>query len=444
MPVTQDTPSLPAAVVERSLRLNIAAGLLGMAWMSVALGMPLPLLMQAIGASGFQLGLLAASWQLATLAQIPSALLVERLRWRKGFWAGISIAHRVLWGVPVLLPIGLPDRIGWWPPIIIGSLALSNVLGQGGTALWQSWMADLVPASRAGRFWGVRHRILSAGLIVVSIAGGVALDAFTTAAHPWLGFQIVFGAASVLGIGDIVLHCTVAEPRPAHGATHLPVLARVLAPLHDRDLRLLTLAMGAWAGAQAIIGYTLGLPGFFSIVYLKETFGASYSQASWVFIASAVSAVIWTPLVGHWVDRTGARRVAMTLVIVGPCLSLAWLFVRPGEWMAIPQPVLLLSSVGLLSGGAYAGMLICQYRLTQNCTAPEGRTLAMAVHWSVVGFLGALGPLLAGWVKDVFPIPPDDGRFGYFQVLVLLHVALAWGVVVPLLGRMKVRERAEG
>ena len=133
---------------ERAMQRNVAAGFLGMGWMAVALGMLLPLLMQAAGASGWQLGLLAAAWQLAMVAQVPSAFLVERLRRRKPFWAAVPIAHRVLWVVPALLPWGLPGRRDLWPVVIIAALGVSNILGQGGTGPWQSWMADLVPRGR--------------------------------------------------------------------------------------------------------------------------------------------------------------------------------------------------------------------------------------------------------------------------------------------------------
>ena len=57
--------------MERSLRLNIAAGFFGMFWICGPLGAPLPLLMQAVEATSTQLGVLSAAWQVAMLAQIP-------------------------------------------------------------------------------------------------------------------------------------------------------------------------------------------------------------------------------------------------------------------------------------------------------------------------------------------------------------------------------------
>jgi adenine phosphoribosyltransferase len=39
-----------------------------------------------------------------------------------------------------------------------------------------------------------------------------------------------------------------------------------------------------------MVGYTLALPGFFSMVHLHNSFGANYSQASYLFIAAALGA----------------------------------------------------------------------------------------------------------------------------------------------------------
>ena len=62
----------------------------------------------------------------------------------------------------------------------------------------------------------------------------------------------------------------------------------------------------------------------------------------------------------------------------------------------------------------------------------------MAVHWSIVGLITALGPLAAGAIKDHFPASlaaialPGGTPFSYFQVLILLQLAIAWGIALPL------------
>lgn len=431
-------PALSPDDLERSLRRNIVAGSFGMVWMTVAIGMPLPLLMEAIGATGVQLGLLAGAWQFAMLAQVASALGTEVFARRKPFWAGISLVHRILWLAPCVVPLLLPRARASWPLVIIAAVACSNILGQAGTALWQSWMADLIPPERAGRFWGVRQRCLSLSLMVSALVYGVILDRCPDPEHPLRGFQIVFAIATVTGLADILIHCTVFEPAPFHIVEVRTLAVRISAPLRQPGFVRFTLAMGVWTGACAMLGYNMGMPGFFSMVYLKEHFGASYSQAALVFVAAGLGAALWTPRIGHLIDRWGGRRVILGLIAGGPVLMLAWLgggqtaLVVPFLKTPLPHAVVLLAGVSLVLSGLYSGMWVCQVRLTQALTTAAGRTIAMGLHWSIVGTVGSLGPLFAGWMKDHYVHAALPWGLTYYGLLVLLHVLLAWGVAFPL------------
>lgn len=424
--------------------LNIGAGAFGMFWMGAAYGTPLPLFLQAVQATGFQLGLMGAVRLLALVAQLPAAFFVERLERRKPFWAVVEIAHRLLWLVPALLPWVWPQGMAWWPVVLILVLGLSEILGQAGTAPWLSWMADLLPAERAGRFWGVRSRLLAVCMVVAALLFGWMMDRWNQAPHALLGFSLVFAVAAVFGVADIVVHLGVAEPAPTRSAPGVSIWRRLAAPLRDRDFRRLTLAMGAWAAALALPGYAGGTPGFFNVIYLQENFGASYLQASWLILASALGTMIWAPEIGHRIDRFGARPVALFLMAVGPVFTLAWLFVSPARWHlplagTVPQPVVLMCAASLVIGGFYGGVQLCQLRLTQAFTGSAGRTVAMAVHWSSVGVIGAGGALAGGWIKDHFPrawggvLLPGGAPFSYFQIIILLHLVIAWGIAWPLL-----------
>ena len=436
--------SLSEQELEMSMRRNVAAGALGTVWTVAVYGLPLPLLMQAIHASGFQLGLMGAIRQAAMLAQLPSAFFVERLHRRKPFWATIATTHRVLWFVPAFLPLLWPSGEAHWAVVLIVALGLSDCLGNASTAPWLSWMADLLPARRAGRFWGRRQRLLSIVVFIAALSFGWILDKASRTEGSLFGFTIVFTIAASFGIGDIIVHAGVAEPAPLRSAPGQSFWRRLLVPLRRRDFRRVTLAMGAWTAALALPGYFNGTPGFFNVVYLHEVFDATYSEASWLILASALGAVFWSHPIGHRIDRWGARKVAMCLVAIGPFFTLAWFFASPTHISLpligpVPQPVFLMSAASLIVGGFYAGMQLCQYRLTQALTPNTGRTVAMAVHWSFAGVIGSLGALSGGWIKDHMPAAwstwkvPGGATFSYFHVLILLQVLLAWGVALPLL-----------
>lgn len=431
-----------------SMRKNVAAGALGTVWLVAVYGLPLPLFMQAIHATGFQLGLMGAVRQAAMFTQLPSAFFVERLHRRKRYWATIATTHRSLWLVPAFLPLLWPTGEAHWVVVLIIALGLSDCLGNASTAPWLSWMADLLPAGRAGRFWGGRQRLLSSVVLVAALSFGWILDKAGQTQGSLLGFTVVFSIAAIFGIGDIVVHSGVVEPAPLRSAPGQSPWKRLLVPLHHRDFRRVTLAMGAWTAALALPGYFNGTPGFFNVVYLHEAFDATYSEASWLILASALGAVLWSHTIGHRIDRHGARAVAMFLVAVGPLFTLAWFFASPSHITLpligpVPQPVLLMSAASLVIGGFYAGMQLCQYRLTQALTPNAGRTVAMAVHWSTAGVIGSIGALSGGWIKDHMPAAwgtwtiPGGAAFSYFHVLILLQVLLAWGVALPLLASVR-------
>lgn len=408
-----------------------------MIWLCAPLGAPLPLLLQAISASATQLGILSAVWQIATLAQVPCAFLAETMPRRKPLWAVASILHRLLWATPAVLPWLLPDQHHLWPLILIVALGLSNILANVGTASWFSWMADLVPPETAGKFWATRQSILSLVMVAATALYGWILDHFNS--PPFLGFQIVFVLCSLTGVADIALHCWVHEPEHKLHQSRVGWRTRLRQPFEKKGFRILTGALAGWVAAQAVLGYTMGVPGYFSMVHLKETFGSSYSEASLLFIAACVGAVAATPALGRWIDRAGAGAVLLRLSIWGPVSMLPWLLLRPGLVevgpLSLPSAVLWIGIAGLFQGAIYTGGLLCQYRLLQMHTAPTGRTVAMALHCSLVGTAGAIAAIGAGLLKDHLSadwLSSLRGHWTGFDILVLLHLLMVWGAVVPL------------
>lgn len=427
--------------MERSLRVNILAGFFGMFWLSVPLGVPLPLLMQELQASSTQLGALSASWQIAMLAQIPAALLAERLRRRKFFWASASVVHRILWAAPAAVPVLFPEMRERWPVAIIVALSASNLLANLGTASWQSWMADLVPEKSAGIFWGIRQRFLSLGLILATAGYGWILDKYS-GAGVLAGFQWVFALCAFFGVCDILVHLGVREPLPARPEEGNSLMESIGGPFRRREFRMLTAAMAFWISAQSVLGYTLGMPGFFSMVHLKETFGASFSQASCVFLCNALGAVLFTPLLGRWMDRSGAVPVLLRLLALAPVSQMGW-WLAPGGSLTLwgtvlPRAVLWMLPVSLIQGALMTGALLCQFRLTQMFTSARGRTVSMALHWSIAGIGGAAGSILAGVLQDQWH-SGSAGREGLipgwtaFDALVLVQALLTWLGALPLL-----------
>lgn len=460
--------------VQRGLRINILAGALGMAWWVMAQGMPLTMFFEALGSSGAVLGLVSAVMQAAVLLQIPAALFAERLEERKLPWARLTLVSRFIWFLPAVCVMLVPERPQAVAAVTLGVVALSALLQQSVGAFWFSWMADLVPERVRGRFWGIRQTwVMFACLTAMQLAGYI-LDLYSPAGaggRAWQGFSLVFILGSIFGCADIIIHLWVPEPRRERIVADVPWPQRILEPLRNREFRLLTMAMG-------IQGLSLGLLGL-GLVYLKKDFPVTYSQLAAITVSGALGTLIFSSVWGYIMDRIGGRALGSILFALIPVLAIVWFFVEPystnlpglfaslhgigpaaaflvrllpeaaRQWVEafeMPQPVWLLVFGSFLGGAVYGGVGLCQLNLVSALSPERGRTMAMAVHWSVSGLLCAAGSLIAGRVMDFFaahPLAwtfPTGTRFAFFHALLLAHIVLIWGVALPLFLRLKPRK----
>lgn len=453
--VGTDGRSLNDRAIKRALRLNIICGCMGMMWGTIAGGMPLTMFMKSIGASGVMIGLAGTVGQLAMALQIPAALLVDRLPSRKAFFAWSLIPHRLMWFLPALLPFMLGGDSRWLAPAVVWIVAVSGMLGQLGSATWWSWMADLVPESQRASFWGRRQSIISFTSVVSLMAAGLILDAFPDPGTPggsFMGFALVFGLAALMGTGDIVFHLWVPEPRPVASPPRIGLLARVVKPFANRDFLWLTLAMGVWM-------FAIGVTGQFSLIYLSRDLHVNYSGLSILAVCGMIGASLAGIMWGYVMDRIGARNFGAIMLLLAPLVNVVWFFLREGTVtfnlpllpsFEVSHVMIALSIANIFAGLLFSGVGLSQVSLLPALSPPEGRTMAMAAHWSVVGLIGALGPVVGGKMMDgilayqaAHAIDwklPTGLAVSFFHVLLVVSSLLTWLVGVKLM--LAVKQRA--
>lgn len=441
-----DTPQKPLTEmdVRRGMRVNILAGSLGMMWVAVTMGIPLTMFMDAVKASGTQIGLTSTVQLLAMLIQIPTALLAERLARRKPFWAVTVLIQRCLWFVPAFLPLFCAGNYPAMAQIMVILVAISALLGNAGTAPWWSWMTDFVPERLRGSFWGRRQSLVTLANLFAIMGIGYLLDLFPDPGTPggtFKGFSFVFALAAVVGVADIVIHLWVPEPVPHRAQNRENVLQQILAPLRNRDFRRLTISMGIWM-------FGIGLISQFGILYLKREYHASYTHLSVITIAASAGVVLAGVMWGYVMDRIGPRNLGIITMLTAPLCGVVWFCMNhtsvnlsfmglPG--LTLPQPIFVLLFVNLIAGMLFSAVGLAHVGLMGVLAPTKGRTVAMAVQWSVIGMLGALGPVLGGSLMDfmesrhLFWDSPLGGTYGYLHVLVLLQMLVTWFGAVPLL-----------
>ena len=441
---------MPSGVLRRGLRLSVTASSLGMVFFAVILNMPFQMLLEALGASGFLIGLFGTIRQLALLMQIPGSLLMEHLKRRKPAWATLGVIHRLLVLVPAWLAWRRPhagDTVRW----ILAAITLSFVIESLAAPAWTSWMADLVPPSMRGRFWGRRQAVVSIVSLLSIGAAGWMLDRFRGqgGGETLDGFALLLVIAALFGAADILLHAAVPEPvrRPALPGRHW--VTRILQPMRHPSFRNLALAVGVW-------GFACTMAGSFNAIYLKRVFHISYTELSAVTICGTLGVIVFSMLAGYLVERMGARTLAVVVMCLAPLCSAVWFFVTNTPMQLIvpfigtfhtTQVVVLICVVSLVSGGIYSMLGVCHLSLLAGIAPKRERTLAMAVHMCVIGLLTAGGAVVGGRLVDFITAHPVDlflaggTRLDYTQILHVLHALLVWTLGVPLM--MRVRARRE-
>ena len=437
------SPELTERQACAGLRINILAAGFGIVWFVIVQGLPLIMLMEALGATGVMIGMIAMLNQAAMLIQIPASLLADRLTHRKTFWFRTVLTARAIWIIPALLLLN--GRIGSRTAVVctLMTVGLSALLIQSSASSWWSWMADLIPDNQRSRFWNIRQGVCTSTMIVILGLSGWFLDLFPK--NSFTGFGIILLVAAITGMLESVIHLRVPEPSACPSPAGTPLMERIIRPLRDRNFRYFTLIMCVWF-------FGLGFIGPFTMVYLKQNFQALYSQLSVIQMAGLTGSVVTSFYAGKLIQRAGIRTFGIVMMLLSPLFHAVWFFLD-GSSITLSAPligaftllrfVLLIACNSLAAGSVYAAVGIYQLNMLTSIVPREGRTTAMAVHWFLIGIVSSAAPLIAGRIKDLMELHPapvslyNGTAFSFLHLLLILHALLIWLVALPMTRKLK-------
>ena len=456
---------IPEGAVRSGMRLSIASMAIGMTWNAIQ-GMPLTMFLEALGASGLLIGLTATVYQISQAVQIPAAVAAERLGSRRRFWLSGSLVGRSFWIVPAILVLAWPHeptRVAGWTVLVVG---LSWAFCLGVLPTFHSWVADLVPETTRGRFFGLQQSLVALVFMLATWLYGRLLDAFPSpgsAGGNWRGFVLCFAIGTGVGLAAVLMHAAVPEPVAHLESEARRLLSRILQPLRNAEFRRLTIVTGLLVFSNGMLSLTL--------VYLRRNLGLSYVHISAITISSSLGVVVLGLFWGQIMDRIGARALGTIMLVLAPLHFFPWLVLKNvetdfvslvqgvpvmgtvaarfvsllptswAEWVrayTLPQPVWLFCPASFLASALYGGFGVCQLSLMSGLAPKEGRTMAMAVYWTSAGLVGSLGGVAGGKIMDAFvahPVHyvfPTGTPFDYVHVLVALSAGLFWFVMLPL------------
>ena len=414
----------------RAMRLSITEGALACAMGTLTGGIFLTGFALALGASEFQIGLIAAMPALANVAQLAGSYLIERTGHRKRLCVGALTASRLIWLVILLAPLAgaaISQRAMVWT--LIALLAITNTLNSVGGVGWLSWIRELVPEQIRIGFLSRRNQLDTALALSLSIFGGMFIDWQATRDPASLaGFVIVFAFAMLCGLVGLPLMTLIPDARDAASSDgSRPHYTKLLAsPLKDRNFRKVL-------GFYAYWNLAVNVSAPFFAVYMLERLRLPFWYVTALCTLSSIAGLLanrfWTRLS----EKFGHRPIVFLATLGDALYPLWWLFVTPQTtWLLLP-----IHCSGLFGAPLAVGPNNMVFKLSPAKNASP----YMAVFNAVVGPVTAAAAILGGWLAgacsgSVFSIGAVS--FGGLHLLFaiscigrLTSLAFLWRVTEP-------------
>ncbi|TWR31542.1 MFS transporter [Mucilaginibacter pallidiroseus] len=386
-------PSEKISVTELNRGLNyvIADGLSAEAMVVFTSGTFLTAMAIHMGATNFQLGLLAALPTFTTIFQLASIWLVQRWNNRKAITSLFNLLARfplIAIGVMPLMFRGTTTI-----QVLLVLLFFQHIFGDIAGASWNSWMKDLIPGERLGAFFSKRSRMAQTLNVTLSLATAMGIDYVKAhyPAHEITAYTTLFLAGGALGMISVFLLLRTPEPKPT------PMDDKVLKlfgrSLKDNNFRNLLAFNSLWA-------FALNLATPFFAVFMLKTIGLPLSYVIGLGILSQLSSIAFIKLWGAYSDRFSNK------TIINICAPLYITCIVAFAFTAMPASkltaIILLGCIHVVTGLSTAGINLALSNIGMKLAPKNEAIVYISAKNMFVAFFSTIAPMVGGLLADFF------------------------------------------
>ncbi|BBI32161.1 MFS transporter [Cohnella abietis] len=368
------------SVNRRALRISLIEGIPANILANL-LGGPLQTVyLTYLGFTAFHIGLVLAIPPFALLVQLFIAFAMQKWHNRRFFAALFGIMHRTLWVGTGLIPLTFTEDT--WIPIYIALWLSSMVFAQAGGVIWTSLMADVVPTSIRGKYFGIRNMIHWAVVCLTLLIGGQIME--------WLpgtsGFVVLFSvsAACVIWNGWALSQYPNPPFQPSQSGQSFRML---FSPFKDRKFLSATLFISVF-----ILMMNIVIP-LFSYVMLK-IINLSTSKVTLIIMLQNLVMMISYYYWGVLNSKYSTNKLLLWTFPIIAASCAVW------AGMAILPVMLMLIIVHVLLGFGFAGYNLLVFNFLIGDSPKSERPMYIAVFSALTGVAGFIGPIAGGWLYD--------------------------------------------
>lgn len=392
--MSTDNPSpsrryIPGGELRSSLRLVIYDGLASEVMTTFTGSTFLVALGVLLGASNFQIGILASLPTFTNIFQLASIWLVRRYQSRRK----VSIICSIIARLPLVLIGILVFFASTSFSLVLFFLFFHYLFASIAGPSWNSWMKDLVPGKSLGAYFARRSAYNQSMNVALSLGLALLID-YLKSEQPGLEretygvFFLIAGAAGLLGVS--FLYRTYEPPSVLAGGNLIEMLKR---PLNNPNFRKLLLFNGVW-----LFAINLATP--FFTVFLLRSVGLPLSYIIVLNAISQVTGIFALRVWGRYADRYSNKTIiAICAPLYAICL-IAWCFV--GIYTNFYNNLILLVIIFIVSGIATSGINLSLTNIGLKLAPSEESIVYLSAKNIVTAMFSALAPLVGGIVADYF------------------------------------------
>jgi MFS family permease len=384
---------LTAQEVDTGLKLILKEGLTTEAMTTLTGGTFLVAFALLLGASNFQIGLLASLPTFTNIFQLTSIWLVRRYNNRRA----VSVICSVLARIPLLLIGSLPFVFPDHAPVnlLLFFLFFFYLFGSIAGPSWNAWMKDLVPGEILGTYFSKRGRYSQILNVILSVILAFVVD-YIRKHYPDMElttYASMFLLAGVIGLAGAAVLSRVPEPFSYLDKEH--ILRLFLRPLKDLNFRRLLVFNSAW-----LFAVNMATP-FFTVFMLK-TLGLTLTYVIPLAILSQLSSIFTIGLWGVFADRYSNKTIIAICAPLYLCCVIAWCFV--GIYTNLVSNLALLAMIHIGSGASNAGINLALTNIGLKLAPSKEAIVYLSVKNIITSVFSSLAPLIGGYLADYYTL----------------------------------------
>ncbi len=365
------------------MRLSTLDGVFATQYVTLTGGPLLVAFLLALGATDFEVGLVAALPLLGQLLQPVGAEAVRRGGgWRKPVVLAGAVMDVLLWAASAAAVVWLDRPAALF--VVLGVLALQQIPTALSAVSWTSWISDLIPQRLRGRYFGARNVACNGLAALTALAAGALIG---RAEDPLPMYLAAIGIGAAARAVSIAFLARQPEPHPAQPAEG-GFFAQLGPPLRDAGFR-------RYIAYAALFGFAVQVAApFFTVFTIREA-GLGPGTAMLLTALSTSSNLVGQRVWGPLADRYGERQVLRAVGLAIALQPVWWLAAGPSSF-----GITVMITASLTGGFVWGGQALATTNLMMRLAPEAGKTAFFAVQAALAGAAGALGPLVGGVLAE--------------------------------------------